>query len=540
MPGLVHRTLSTLVISGRAASGAEHPDPELADDSSDERDGHDTAQEASTNVWRGAFVDARARVDTDPTESQRDAGNFRKGHVYWKGLDLSIEYPLGSTRRGKSPDGSEWSRTMTADYGYFKRTKGKDGDNLDFYFGPDHESEFVYVVNQVRPDSGRFDEHKVILGCRSVREARELYLSHYPDGWKGLESGRAMTLDEFRDWMSGDLSKRADEMVGRVAGWVARASKFAGVDWGRAVAWYEPDTDHLWLDRPHELEKLAGLVSRLTVSPECPDISSNSGLRLASSDGLWLKTAESQPRTLLKNLGWIPGESGLGRFASPMTAMLATGALGAGLGYGGGWLMERALPDRWDRGRLSRTLALLGGLGGAAAPAVMLGLPNVDHGRSLWSAPVITEGPEDRVELGPDGLMRMNAPESTAGLPESTKSGEFSSGLGGPPPEIDVDRFVHTLWSDPDVARRVPPDIQAAATGLLRAARRPDSPTVGMADIGRIAAGMGAGWFAGAAVGKALGLLTGMPEDTQATLRRTGVWAGIVNQMVPRAFGVGD
>lgn len=79
---------------------------------------------------------AAAQVAPAPTEAQKEAGNYKKGHARWNGLDLSIETAKGQTRSGTGPDGNPWSVTMPADYGYFRRTEGADGDHVDFYMGP--------------------------------------------------------------------------------------------------------------------------------------------------------------------------------------------------------------------------------------------------------------------------------------------------------------------------------------------------------------------------------------------------------------------
>ena len=41
-------------------------------------------------------------------------------------------------------------------------------------------------MDQVDPQSGKFDEHKVLLGFNSVDEAKKGYLANYEKGWKGL------------------------------------------------------------------------------------------------------------------------------------------------------------------------------------------------------------------------------------------------------------------------------------------------------------------------------------------------------------------
>jgi hypothetical protein len=56
-------------------------------------------------------------------------------------------------------------------------------------------------------------------------------------------------------------------------------------------------------------------------------------------------------------------------------------------------------------------------------------------------------------------------------------------------------------------------------------------------DVGRMAAGMGSGYLSGMLVGKALGILTGMPQSMQDVLKQTGMYAGIIKNIVPIAFG---
>ena len=142
--------------------------------------------------------------------AQLEAGNYKKKHYRLHGFDISIENPKGSTRSGKSKEGKSWSVTMNADYGYIKGTVGRDKDHLDVFVGPDKDSEIIFVVNQVHPGSGYFDEHKAIMGCTSEEEARKLYLGNYDKNWRGLGDIKSFTLQEFKDWVGeGDMSKRA-------------------------------------------------------------------------------------------------------------------------------------------------------------------------------------------------------------------------------------------------------------------------------------------------------------------------------------------
>ena len=146
----------------------------------------------------------------EPTDAQKAAGNYKKGHTAIEGLELTIENPAGSTRSGTARDGTEWSVEMQHHYGYFKRTEGKDGDQVDVFVKEGTEdAPTVYVVDQVDPDTGHFDEHKVILGAESEQDARETYLANYEDRWQGLRAITAMPIDEFKTWLGdGTRTKR--------------------------------------------------------------------------------------------------------------------------------------------------------------------------------------------------------------------------------------------------------------------------------------------------------------------------------------------
>ncbi|WP_458773155.1 LPD38 domain-containing protein [Aeromonas caviae] len=146
---------------------------------------------------------ARAEVAPEPTEAQKEAGNYKKGHLTLQGLDIALENPKGSTRSGTDQDGRAWQSTMAHDYGYIKRTQGADGDHVDVFIGDKPESEMVYVVDQVDPKTGKFDEHKVMMGFADEQAARAGYLGNYEEGWQGLGAIKAMPVDAFKRWVKG-------------------------------------------------------------------------------------------------------------------------------------------------------------------------------------------------------------------------------------------------------------------------------------------------------------------------------------------------
>lgn len=149
--------------------------------------------------------DEELKVNTNPSEAQKEAGNYKKGHIKINGFDVTIEQPAGSVRSGKDANGKEWSVTMNNTYGYIRGTESVDGDHIDVFLGPDMNSDMVYVVDQVNTD-GSFDEHKVMIGFSSLEDARSAYLSNYEDGWQGLGNITGVALDEFKKWI--DSSKR--------------------------------------------------------------------------------------------------------------------------------------------------------------------------------------------------------------------------------------------------------------------------------------------------------------------------------------------
>lgn len=162
---------------------------------------------------------ARAEVAPEPTDAQKEAGNYKKGHLTLQGLDVALENPKGSTRSGTDRDGKVWQSTMAHDYGYIKRTMGADGDHVDVFIGDKPESSTVYVVDQVDPKTGKFDEHKVMMGFADEQAARAGYLANYEKGWKGLSAIKAMPVEEFKRWVKeGDTkSPVAAQAVGGAA-----------------------------------------------------------------------------------------------------------------------------------------------------------------------------------------------------------------------------------------------------------------------------------------------------------------------------------
>ena len=147
----------------------------------------------------------------EPTQPQKEAGNYKKGHVRIAGLDISIENPQGSTRSGTDASGKPWSVEMQSHYGYIRGTKGKDKDHLDVFIKPGTTDDYrgtVYVVDQNQPGTKTFDEHKIVLGASSIEEAKRLYLDNYTKDWTGLGAISAVEMPQFKAWLqSGQTTK---------------------------------------------------------------------------------------------------------------------------------------------------------------------------------------------------------------------------------------------------------------------------------------------------------------------------------------------
>ncbi|MCA0421944.1 MAG: hypothetical protein LCH61_01245 [Proteobacteria bacterium] len=172
-----------------------------AEGTSIDSDDRKNSWDIPANVPTAAEVKAAAaQADTKPTDAQKEAGNYQMGHIQWNGLDITIETAKGAMRRGKDRDGEDWSVKMPAHYGYIKGTRGADGDHLDIYMGPNPESTAVFIIDQVDADTGRFDEHKVMLGFVAREDAQAAYYEGFSDG-RGEDRMGAITeqsVDQFK------------------------------------------------------------------------------------------------------------------------------------------------------------------------------------------------------------------------------------------------------------------------------------------------------------------------------------------------------
>lgn len=140
----------------------------------------------------------------EPTDAQKLAGNYKVGRIRISGLDIAIENPAGSTRSGVDADGNEWSNTMQHHYGYVNGSHGADGNHVDVFVVPDTPEDYagpVFVIDQINPDTGEFDEHKCVIGAANEDSAVAAYLANYDEGWLGMGGVTELPFAAFKSWV---------------------------------------------------------------------------------------------------------------------------------------------------------------------------------------------------------------------------------------------------------------------------------------------------------------------------------------------------
>lgn len=140
-------------------------------------------------------------VELNPSKSQIESGDYQKANIAIQGMNIAIENPKGSIRSGIDKDGKKWSNEMKSHYGYFLNTTDKIGEEIDVFVGDNTESSMIYVIDQIEPTTGKFDESKVMLGYLDHEEAKNAYLENYDKDWKGFSSITPVHVDKFKEWL---------------------------------------------------------------------------------------------------------------------------------------------------------------------------------------------------------------------------------------------------------------------------------------------------------------------------------------------------
>ena len=185
----------------------------------------------------------------EPTEGQKEAGNYKKAHVKMFGvMDITIENPAGTDRNGF---------TQTQHYGYMRLTKAADGDHLDMFINPNIQNDYsrkVWVIDQMDQNTNQFDEHKVMFGYRNQLDAVKAYKNSYEKGHK-VGPVTEMTMPEFLNWaLSGKkltqpLSK--DKFFGEQSRLSGRASERTTPEFPygtRRFRYAKPENEELFMD----------------------------------------------------------------------------------------------------------------------------------------------------------------------------------------------------------------------------------------------------------------------------------------------------
>lgn len=175
----------------------------------EEGEKYNSDENSDVDIKNAPFADrlknAIAETETEPTEAQKKAGNYKKGHLTFGGYDFTVETPKGVTRSGKDEQGKPWSVTMHDTYGYILGKIGVDGDHIDMFINDAADLDTfdgnVCVVDQVNPETGEFDEHKVMYGYPDEAAATKAYLSNYSKGWKGLGKVTSVPKATFDKWL---------------------------------------------------------------------------------------------------------------------------------------------------------------------------------------------------------------------------------------------------------------------------------------------------------------------------------------------------
>lgn len=197
-------TTSKSSLSSEQSGSASLQGNDLNSSGGKDTNNSDNLQEKGTK-FSEKLQNAIAETETEPTEAQKKAGNYKKGHLSFGGYDFTVETPKGVTRSGKDEQGKPWSVTMHDTYGYILGKIGVDGDHIDMFINDaadlDSFDGNVYVVDQVNPETGEFDEHKVMYGYPSEEAATEAYLANYSKDWKGLGKVTSVPKATFDKWL---------------------------------------------------------------------------------------------------------------------------------------------------------------------------------------------------------------------------------------------------------------------------------------------------------------------------------------------------
>ena len=176
-----HVTVTKVDSNGKVVSAIDAFDGRTIIENGKRRNIDDVLNEPAPQTGNGdelgeKIAQAEAEVDTDPTEKQKEAGNYKKGHVRIGEFDISIEQPKGSVRRGVDANGRTWETKMNNTYGYIRGTEGVDGDTIAQLSG----SEYAMLKNNAEKNMRKYASRK------KQYEADQTYIHNAKPKLKGL------------------------------------------------------------------------------------------------------------------------------------------------------------------------------------------------------------------------------------------------------------------------------------------------------------------------------------------------------------------
>jgi hypothetical protein len=304
-----------------------------------------------------------------PTKGQILGESAELGHARIGPLDVSFENPAGTVREDKHHEPPEWRTEMRGwHYGYIKRTVAADStpekaQRFDVFVKegtPDDYNGPVYVLDQVDPATGKFDEHKGIIGVASEAEARAAYQAHYEPDWRGLGGLTAFpTVGAFNQWVKDGAKNAALTDLGEwqppatAAPAAENASKTAGGEQAapeKAIAavhaalqspYDERNSSFIPVDRSRleaaiEQAKAAGVRVEQRV-PENREYASTWNLTTPAGDsytaylhptgrGMWKQNGRVEAPAAAPLIEQVDGETGEIRQIDPETGEIVAGA----------------------------------------------------------------------------------------------------------------------------------------------------------------------------------------------------------------------
>lgn len=340
---------------------------------------------------------------------------------------------------------------------------------------------------------------------------------------------------------------------------------------GYGMVYWNPDTKVLWLN-VGDSDETDDILAWTEALGKIDGVSAVQAEAEVSPPADWIRIKKAAALEWLNTPYQLAGKLTGG--PSPLSNAVVSGLLGSGAGYTIGTAAESLLPEQYfERGKLRKNLAAIGGVGGAMmhAPAA---LANMSINSKATGSPHILRsimGGDALQEMSPEELDWRNhfygnatkLPQLTSmlqsRLPEkqaanisaaslATKAA-FDTGVGGtasvPLHPVPVDEFNNAIWNDVDNHNRSPyagtPPANAAAavgivTGIQQMAGNPPLLSPKHFINGLVNAGLDAA--TATVAGGILGTLGGLKPDAQRQLQQMGVWGGMIRGVTGSVLGL--